>query len=81
MDTVSISLVEYFYAENKLIFDGIAQAWALTIDSAVMIFRGFFKYIGNALKLLFGLFSGNTAMMGEAWEGMTEGLKEIWAGF
>ncbi|EMU9119425.1 hypothetical protein ACSPNK_000621 [Providencia stuartii] len=70
-----------FYAENKLIFDGIAQAWALTIDSAVMIFRGFFKYIGNALKLLFGLFSGNTAMMGEAWEGMTEGLKEIWAGF
>lgn len=69
-----------FYAENKVIFDAIGEAFKKTFSAIATIVGGVFGYLFNSLKFLVGLFTGDTEMMGEAWEGLTDSMMQIWDG-
>lgn len=69
-----------FYAENKVIFDAIGEAFKKTFSAMAAIVGGVFGYLFNSLKFLVGLFTGDTEMMGEAWDGMVNSLMQIWDG-
>ncbi len=69
-----------FYAENKVIFDAIGEAFKKTFSAMATIVGGVFGYLFNSLKFLVGLFTGDTEMMGEAWEGLTDSMMQIWDG-
>lgn len=70
-----------FYSENKAIFDGIADACSRAFNGLMTIFGGFIKYVGNSLKFLVGLFTGDSDMMSDAWQGMTNNITQMWNGF
>lgn len=69
-----------FYAENKVIFDAIEATFKKALDAMMDIFGGVIGYIFNSLKFLVGLFTGDTEIMSEAWDGMVNSLMQIWDG-
>ncbi|HEM7578043.1 TPA: hypothetical protein U2J86_005095, partial [Serratia marcescens] len=69
-----------FYAENKVIFDALEVTFKKAFDAMMTIFGGVISYLFNALKFWVGLFTGDTEMMSEAWDGMVNSLMQIWDG-
>ena len=69
-----------FYTENKATFDALADIFSRAIDAMMTVFGGLMKYLGNSLKFLVGLFTGDSEMMSEAWQGMVNSLMQIWDG-
>lgn len=69
-----------FYAENKVIFDALEATFKKAFDAMMTIFGGVISYLFNALKFWVGLFTGDTEMMSEAWDGMVNSLMQIWDG-
>ncbi|OHY48227.1 hypothetical protein BBX45_11200 [Proteus mirabilis] len=69
-----------FYAENKVIFDALEATFKKAFDAMMTIFGGVISYLFNALKFLVGLFTGDTEMMSEAWDGMVNSIMQIWDG-
>ncbi|HHR5880843.1 TPA: hypothetical protein ACS7XF_000757 [Providencia alcalifaciens] len=69
-----------FYTENKATFDALADIFYRAIDAMMTVFGGLMKYLGNSLKFLVGLFTGDSEMMAEAWQGMVDSLMQIWDG-
>lgn len=69
-----------FYTENKVIFDALEATFKKAFDAMMTIFSGVISYLCNALKFWFGLFTGDTEMMSEAWDGMVDSLMQIWDG-
>lgn len=69
-----------FYTNNKEIIDGITGAFVTMVDSIISVFSGLFSYFKNALKLILGIFTGDTDLMSEAWSGMAEDAMKVFDG-
>lgn len=69
-----------FYTNNKEIIDGITGAFVTMVDSIISVFSGLFSYFKNVLKLILGIFTGDTDLMSEAWSGMAEDAMKVFDG-
>lgn len=69
-----------FYTNNKEIIDGITSAFVTMADSIISVFSGLFSYFKNVLKLILGIFTGDTDLMSEAWSGMAEDAMKVFDG-
>lgn len=69
-----------FYASNKEILDAVFAAWSKGWEAIKTIFGGVFDYIKNLMKLIVGIFTGDTDLIGEAWQGMSDAIEKILEG-
>ena len=69
-----------FYASNKEILDAVFAAWSKGWEAIKTIFGGVFDYIKNLMKLIVGIFTGDTDLIGEAWQGMSDAIEKMWDG-
>ncbi len=69
-----------FYASNKEILDAVFAAWSKGWEAIKTIFGGVFDYIKNLMKLIVGIFTGDTDLIGEAWQGMSDAIEKMWEG-
>lgn len=69
-----------FYTNNEEIIDGITGAFVTMVDSIISVFSGLFSYFKNVLKLILGIFTGDTDLMSEAWSGMAEDAMKVFDG-
>lgn len=69
-----------FYASNKEILDAVFAAWSKGWEAIKTIFGGVFDYIKNLMKLIVGIFTGDTDLIGKAWQGMSDAIEKMWEG-